>query len=396
MHERGPILDRFAGPLDGAAFARLLGAVYDCALAPADWCRTLEALAIHWRSAAVSVELQGGDPGDLTIFEYGSDLKYLRRLLDDASGSVAFGYDVDTFGGCAGARLTDFAGGSFQAPSQQGVCRLRPSGYRDFIVVDLLREDSRRARLSVARSTIQRVFATGDRADIARIIPHLGRSLAIANALDLATVEARSYEGVLHALPAPIAITDESRRPRFLNAAAERLVRSADVLRLTDGCLDAVGHGSEGFAAAFASAGRTASTGPCASTVLKRGVEPVAIAHVLSLEDDRSDRPRWAGPESRAIFLVQPRQTFRTMHAAFASLYGLSASEIQLVALLANGGGIDAVASQLRISRNTVKTHLQRVFEKTGTARQAELIRRYLACQHTLHDPRTTSSGRND
>jgi DNA-binding CsgD family transcriptional regulator len=39
------------------------------------------------------------------------------------------------------------------------------------------------------------------------------------------------------------------------------------------------------------------------------------------------------------------------------------------------GRSIDQVADLLCVSRNTVRTHLARLFAKTGTTRQADLIR---------------------
>jgi DNA-binding CsgD family transcriptional regulator len=38
-------------------------------------------------------------------------------------------------------------------------------------------------------------------------------------------------------------------------------------------------------------------------------------------------------------------------------------------------GGAPKVAEALGIGENTVKTHLRRLFEKTGTSRQAELVK---------------------
>lgn len=34
-------------------------------------------------------------------------------------------------------------------------------------------------------------------------------------------------------------------------------------------------------------------------------------------------------------------------------------------------------AEELQVTRNTARTHLERVFSKTGTSRQAELVRHY-------------------
>ena len=39
------------------------------------------------------------------------------------------------------------------------------------------------------------------------------------------------------------------------------------------------------------------------------------------------------------------------------------------------GHGLQAVANELRVTLSTVRVYLQRVFEKTGTHRQAELVR---------------------
>jgi DNA-binding CsgD family transcriptional regulator len=33
------------------------------------------------------------------------------------------------------------------------------------------------------------------------------------------------------------------------------------------------------------------------------------------------------------------------------------------------------MAEELRVTQNTVRTHIKRIFEKTGTNRQAELVR---------------------
>lgn len=42
---------------------------------------------------------------------------------------------------------------------------------------------------------------------------------------------------------------------------------------------------------------------------------------------------------------------------------------------IARGGGLQAAADELQISLTTARTHLQHVFEKTETQRQAELVR---------------------
>jgi DNA-binding CsgD family transcriptional regulator len=58
-----------------------------------------------------------------------------------------------------------------------------------------------------------------------------------------------------------------------------------------------------------------------------------------------------------------------------ARLYGLTPSELRVLLAVFESGGVPNVADALGISEATAKTHLRRLFEKTGTARQADLVK---------------------
>lgn len=61
--------------------------------------------------------------------------------------------------------------------------------------------------------------------------------------------------------------------------------------------------------------------------------------------------------------------------AAVASL-GISAREVEVLALLAEGCPNKVIARQLAISPNTVKTHVGRLFEKLEAANRTQAIAR--------------------
>jgi DNA-binding CsgD family transcriptional regulator len=61
--------------------------------------------------------------------------------------------------------------------------------------------------------------------------------------------------------------------------------------------------------------------------------------------------------------------------ASFARHFELTPAEASLAAELASADGVGAAAARLGISRATVRTHLIHIFQKTGTCRQAELVR---------------------
>jgi DNA-binding NarL/FixJ family response regulator len=48
---------------------------------------------------------------------------------------------------------------------------------------------------------------------------------------------------------------------------------------------------------------------------------------------------------------------------------------MRVLVMMVEVGGVPEVAPVLGISATTVKTHLQRIFEKTGARRQADLVK---------------------
>jgi DNA-binding CsgD family transcriptional regulator len=64
--------------------------------------------------------------------------------------------------------------------------------------------------------------------------------------------------------------------------------------------------------------------------------------------------------------------------------YRLTPAELKVFRATVEVGGVATVAAALAMSEATVKTHLNRLFHKTGTRRQADLVR--LAT--SLADPR--------
>jgi len=75
------------------------------------------------------------------------------------------------------------------------------------------------------------------------------------------------------------------------------------------------------------------------------------------------------------VFVGDPDRPMEMDPAQICQLYGLSRAEGRVVALLASGQRLDLVAENLGVTYDTVRKHLKQVFGKTGTDRQAELVR---------------------
>ena len=79
--------------------------------------------------------------------------------------------------------------------------------------------------------------------------------------------------------------------------------------------------------------------------------------------------------EAEIIILVQePEAAGRSKVAMVAAAHGLTPAETRLLGLVFKGLDTPAAAEHLGISKTTARTHLQRIFAKTETARQSALV----------------------
>jgi len=88
-----------------------------------------------------------------------------------------------------------------------------------------------------------------------------------------------------------------------------------------------------------------------------------------------------------AIFVIDPQGTSDPTAQQLQLQFGLTPAEAELACEIAKGEGLVACAKALRVSRATASTHLQRIFEKTGTKRQAQLVRVILASRPAIRAP---------
>jgi DNA-binding CsgD family transcriptional regulator len=85
--------------------------------------------------------------------------------------------------------------------------------------------------------------------------------------------------------------------------------------------------------------------------------------------------------ESVAVFLRDPEQSVRTVGAELASGFGLTPREASLADLLARNLSLAEAADALGITLGNARIHLKRIFAKTNTRRQAELVSLILRLQ---------------
>jgi DNA-binding CsgD family transcriptional regulator len=210
-----------------------------------------------------------------------------------------------------------------------------------------------------------------------RLAPHLQRAVQLNLRLARLDMQCTVSTDALDQLTQGAFLVDVTGRVLFANRAAARLTETNGSLRLVAGILRAqstsdtaklhgliVGCGDR--------EGAASSGGPLS---LARGSERPAIN--LSILPLRTSAPAFfltCRPVA-IIFATDPNQRPVPPAVMIRQRYGLTRAEAAFALEILRGDGIQACADRLGITRATARTHLSRVFRKTGAQRQAELVR---------------------
>jgi DNA-binding CsgD family transcriptional regulator len=76
-----------------------------------------------------------------------------------------------------------------------------------------------------------------------------------------------------------------------------------------------------------------------------------------------------------ALFVQKAALATRSPPEVIAKTYLLTPMELRVLLAIVEIGGVPQVAETLGIGESTVKTHLKRIYEKTGSRRQADLVK---------------------
>lgn len=104
----------------------------------------------------------------------------------------------------------------------------------------------------------------------------------------------------------------------------------------------------------------------------QRGNMPI----VLEGGEGQPTRVWWVLVDAGTIYFLMDQQVMTGERLDIAAaIFGLSAAQRRLAGLIAEGQSLPDAARQMGISANTAKTHLQRIYDKTGVHNQPALVR---------------------
>ena len=221
-------------------------------------------------------------------------------------------------------------------------------------------------------------FDEADHRLFADLVPHVGRALDIERFRRLCVAEQNSVRSVLDRLAESVFIIDRDGRVLTSNRAADEMVGRGCVWLLAgDRLMPAAAKDRDAFRRCLADVFSRDDHQDDARTVRlvlvgDLSTPPVSVA-VTRLDSsagtDNRDPPLAAvisrDPERRAVALTQE----------LSETYQLTPSEARLAGMIVDGFSLIDAAARLKISKNTARSHMKRIYFKTCTENHADLIR---------------------
>jgi DNA-binding CsgD family transcriptional regulator len=229
---------------------------------------------------------------------------------------------------------------------------------------------------NLCRSARQGPLDEDGRQFLDHLVPHLCRSIRLCLRIEGYRALQRAEYNMLDQLTIGVMLLDRRARLVYANAAARALDAPEGPLRLRGAKVTA--HAPP-HSQRLAELIRMALNGaPAGSMSVPRPSDSSPLTILVSSVRGR-DVGRFTDLSMRdaavLLFIVDPANRAGVPLAWIVDAYGLTPAEARVAIAASSGLTIPETAHRLGISPNTIKTHLRKVFAKTGTSRQAELAR---------------------
>jgi DNA-binding CsgD family transcriptional regulator/PAS domain-containing protein len=223
-------------------------------------------------------------------------------------------------------------------------------------------------------------FSAPDRQRMQLLLPHLSRSFGVLQRLRAAEITATSSLTALDRLPGGVFVVDARGEATFANQAARRLLDAADGLLL---------HTRQGAG----SLGDIAAADPAVSAEIRAAihtsvqVSPFETPHFSSsvavpktsgtgsyvLQFSALGRTRISSPNDPAaiVFVTDTNRKLKVETGLLRSAYKLTEAEARVAVAALEFATLQEVADHLKISLETVRVHVKRIYAKLGVDSRA-------------------------
>lgn len=353
----------------------VIGEIYDCSLDPERWVVTCRRIADLCESTAGGIfvhDLRQVQNDQRFVFGYQPE--FLNRYKQHYADSPMAVTNVFSNIGDVHALSMGYP----QPPARRFFVEvLEPFGLTDILWFTALRTGAHMASMHVSRSGKMPHYQPHDFSLFRLLAPHVCRALAISNALAIGTLRSETLEKTLDGLMTGVFLVASDGHVVYMNVAAEHQIRNGNPIHLVNQRLSLTDASER---AALSKAIEKASDDDAEvdlaghSMAIHGGVNDGYLATLLPLGGKLRHGIFAPFAASVAVFIQDPVSAQPMPGEAIAQLYGLTGGELRVLMALSMGLSGMEVADMLGVSEPTVRTHLQRIFSKTHTSKQADLL----------------------
>lgn len=271
---------------------------------------------------------------------------------------------------------------SHRLASDAFICRteyfadfMRPLDLRHAVGSNIVKSEGRTVKMGVVRSRRRGPMGEREARLFTALMPALQSAVRLRGRLEALHARSRVDRQLLEGLATGVVLLDRRLAVCAMNAAAQAIVDEGDGLRV-----DAQGRlraGAEPDQRWLDQATSAAATLDAPGRPRLRTLQRPSGRRGLTLEVEPVRHTPMALAERAvfAVFVTDPERRIDDLGARLVALLGLTPAEARLTARLAEGLSLGEAAVQLGISEGTARFVSKRVFAKTGTRGQADLLR---------------------
>lgn len=360
--------------IDERTFGGLINAIYEAAAHSSRWPEALRLISSVCASHTTVLTRQGESLGESWSLAPECDPAYYESYCNHYHGVNPLWHRA------ASAPMGTVQTDQMIMPKDELV---RTEFYNEFLVPQEL--GSMLSAIALVEEGRQTVVATHRRREFDAehvglfqlLAPHLQQAVQLNIRLAKLEMQCEASADALNQLEQGALLVDETAGVLFANREAERLFTARAGLRVTEGALstDSAVDTARLHALIAGCARRGAEPGAGGSLALSRGPDRAPLSVQVTLL--RSEVPLFSMTKRPVAILcvTDPDRNTVSPIAWLQRRFDLTAAEAAFAGEIMAGRGIQAAVDRLQISRSTGRTHLARIFEKTGTHRQAELVR---------------------